>query len=359
MDPSDRKTALAGDGISPMREETDMALIHCPKCGKEVSDRAETCPACGCKLAEYQTENVENRKKRTCPDCGMELEDSVTVCPNCGCPCLITSMNGESCEEGRPENISQDGIEVASPDVNAEECTSAGGQADDSQSDLAQANFSQAEKEEKHHFAGWSHKKLAILIAACTGAAVLILILAVSGMRHMQAIAQEKQYEEALQTAADDIIQSGNDAEYAADLIYSVWYNCIYEEDDILTDRYTKDSYGYFYDDFNDALASLMYDDDFEKKTSQLETDRKKIQREMKALKNSPKEYREACTSVKALYNAYLDLQDCATDPTGSLSTYSNEVNSAESKFSRCSKDVEMYVDIESNDENSASEPGI
>ena len=25
-----------------------MALVHCPECGKEVSDAARTCPHCGC-----------------------------------------------------------------------------------------------------------------------------------------------------------------------------------------------------------------------------------------------------------------------------------------------------------------------
>jgi len=29
-----------------------MALIQCPECKKEISDRAETCPSCGCPLAK-------------------------------------------------------------------------------------------------------------------------------------------------------------------------------------------------------------------------------------------------------------------------------------------------------------------
>ena len=29
-----------------------MALINCPDCGRDVSDRAEACPACGCPIAK-------------------------------------------------------------------------------------------------------------------------------------------------------------------------------------------------------------------------------------------------------------------------------------------------------------------
>ena len=29
-----------------------MALIKCPECGKEVSDKAQSCPNCGCPLSE-------------------------------------------------------------------------------------------------------------------------------------------------------------------------------------------------------------------------------------------------------------------------------------------------------------------
>lgn len=35
-----------------------MALIKCPECGKEVSDRASNCPNCGCPLSEMSTSGV-------------------------------------------------------------------------------------------------------------------------------------------------------------------------------------------------------------------------------------------------------------------------------------------------------------
>lgn len=38
-----------------------MALINCPECGKEISDKATTCPNCGCPVAKRIEEQSENQ----------------------------------------------------------------------------------------------------------------------------------------------------------------------------------------------------------------------------------------------------------------------------------------------------------
>ena len=35
-----------------------MAIVSCPECGKQVSDRASACPNCGCPITEAQPSNV-------------------------------------------------------------------------------------------------------------------------------------------------------------------------------------------------------------------------------------------------------------------------------------------------------------
>ncbi len=53
-----------------------MALIKCPECKKEISDKATQCIHCGCP--------IENKVKYYCEECGTEILETDKVCPNCG-----------------------------------------------------------------------------------------------------------------------------------------------------------------------------------------------------------------------------------------------------------------------------------
>lgn len=50
-----------------------MALINCPECGKEISDKAVSCPNCGAVV-----------KKKFCQHCGEKIDNDCVVCPKCG-----------------------------------------------------------------------------------------------------------------------------------------------------------------------------------------------------------------------------------------------------------------------------------
>ena len=51
-----------------------MAIIRCPECGHQISDRAPVCPSCGVEIA--------NRVTR-CPQCGEVYFNDLRECPNC------------------------------------------------------------------------------------------------------------------------------------------------------------------------------------------------------------------------------------------------------------------------------------
>ena len=59
-----------------------MALIKCKECGHDVSDKASTCPNCGCPV----------EKRLICNECGNSVSPSDKSCPKCGNP-----IKSESC----------------------------------------------------------------------------------------------------------------------------------------------------------------------------------------------------------------------------------------------------------------------
>lgn len=71
-----------------------MALIKCPECGKEVSDKAESCPQCKINFAEYRKKEEEKQQeekkriesKEECQECKKLVEKGTEICPFCGFP---------------------------------------------------------------------------------------------------------------------------------------------------------------------------------------------------------------------------------------------------------------------------------
>lgn len=64
-----------------------MALIICPECGKEISDKAAICVGCGFPVKEYlekYSERVSDDATRTCEYCGSVDIDDEGYCNNCG-----------------------------------------------------------------------------------------------------------------------------------------------------------------------------------------------------------------------------------------------------------------------------------
>lgn len=63
--------------IMIIRKEYDnMALIKCPECKKEVSDKSQNCIHCGCPI----------EKELICNECDKKINKDDKVCKNCGCP---------------------------------------------------------------------------------------------------------------------------------------------------------------------------------------------------------------------------------------------------------------------------------
>lgn len=51
-----------------------MSLINCTECGRQISDKAKSCPGCGAPIAIT----------KFCKHCGAKIELDCIVCPICG-----------------------------------------------------------------------------------------------------------------------------------------------------------------------------------------------------------------------------------------------------------------------------------
>lgn len=267
-----------------------MAMIKCPYCGQEISDKATKCVHCGQELVEVA------RSKKICSECGKEVDPSAKFCPYCGYPFQDVK------EEPNIQKVEVSKISIEKSSI----------------------------------------KKV---LFGVMGVVIVVMII-IGGMninkKQEAEIAAEK-YQDTLNNAAATMLIGGLSAEHSASLIHDVWYNTIYEEDSSETDAYTK-NYGSFNDDFNTSLQTLFSDESFQGSISALESTRDKVQDYMKALQTPPEGYEDAYNAVKDLYDAFLDITECAINPTGNLTTYTESFNKADSDFSKKYKAMDMYT---------------
>lgn len=255
-----------------------MAMIKCPKCNEDISDKSTKCVHCGHVLIE--------ESKIFCEECGNEVKKSDELCSKCGCP-----VNRKQ----EPQKV-----------------------------EVTRVKFGN----------GISRKKIII--------GIVVLLLIVGGIFGFITIknnndkkkAQElsEQYKDNLSTISYKMLSGAADAESCSEKIKKVWSNSIWKDDDAETDKYTKTN-GKFNEDFNDSLSALFDDPDFIKITDGVEQNQKEVNKLMKKMKNPPDEWKDAYSDLKEYYDNYLTLINLCTNPSGSLQTYST-------KFSNVDTDV-------------------
>lgn len=155
---------------------------------------------------------------------------------------------------------------------------------------------------------------------------------------------QSEEYGTNFNLAVYSMLTWASDAETCGNLIKQVWYNAIYKESDSETDRYTKPN-GSFVSDFNVALQNLFDDSTFKSEIAGINDNKETVNSLMKQLKNPPEEYKDAYESLSKLYDAYISLTNLATDPAGSLQTYSQNFNDADSETLNCYNALKMYLE--------------
>ena len=263
-----------------------MAMTTCPYCGEQVSEKAKKCVHCGAVLIQ---------EKKYCAECGAELEENAKECPNCGCPAEEPQVQ-KSSEE--PQKVEVTGVKVA--------------------------------------------KKTRIII----GIVIAVLLLGggtLFGVLKYQKKKTSEQYMAKLQLITITMLSGASDAETCGNQIKLVWSNAIFKEQNSETDQYTMPN-GIFLD-FNDALVNLFLDSDFRSQIDKIEKNQETVSNLMKDLKNPPEEYSDAYVALQKFYDSYLTLTDYATDPSGSLQTYSSDFNEVDTDTLNNYNALKVYLE--------------
>ena len=273
-----------------------MALVPCKYCGKEVSDKAGTCPHCG--------KSLLSEKTIICAECGSEVPISATACPACGFP-----VNNDSLERNNSN----------------------------------ETNWPKTKTKNKKRVVV-SVVVFAFILVGCI-AGVLLIHRAKVEAEAKEAERIEAEYYLSISETVDKMLQGAIATEDAGELLYNVWYNSIFEIDDVTTNKYTRRKSGGFYEDFNDALKKLYDDYSFSSQVTKIMSNQKTVDSYMKALANPPDNCTEAYSVIEDLYSAYLDLTNCVTDPIGyNITSYLTAFKDADTAFLKYYKKMSPYL---------------
>lgn len=154
-----------------------MAMIPCPNCGQQISDKSPKCIHCGYQLIEEE--------KLHCIECGAELESGTTICPKCGCPVEV--------KQDAPQKVKVTGVKV-------------------------------------------NHNGKKIIVGVII--ALIVLILAVFGLKKVnekKEMESIQNYNSEVKTAVATMLVGAADAENCGNSIKQVWSNAIKNHRDFNT----------------------------------------------------------------------------------------------------------------------------
>ena len=255
-----------------------MALIKCPVCGREISNKSERCIHCGAVIAKSS--------EIKCVECGTIFSDELSACPVCGCP--VKQENNTFVQ---------------------------------SENQISKSN--QSVRKKKNRF---------VLIL------IIVLIIIVGTLLCASVISENNKqkiikYEEDLRSVTVSIGKSAADAVDCGNTIAQVWYNAIFNIENPETDAFTRQN-GVFVTDFNTALQSLFSSESFSSKIESLELDLVSIQNDVSQLDNPPEDWKLVYDKLVNTYESYSDFISLVIHPTGTYVNFTTNLNNLNQKTS-------------------------
>ena len=175
-------------------------------------------------------------------------------------------------------------------------------------------------------------KKTIIILAVVLSVCMVLGVVSIVVVNSIKKEKELEKYKKLLDETYEEICDNAKKAESYATLESKVWRNCIYENESYETDKYTKNEYGRFYDDFNTALLSFYIGES--STHNSVEGNDEHIKESMSELKDCPQKYEEEYKILKKLYTSYSTLADFVLgDSSYSWTTFNEALENAKSDF--------------------------
>ena len=271
-----------------------MALIKCPECGKDVSDRADVCIHCGYPLSSPVIQ--------FCVDCGYKLDENQDVCPICGCPKETIESINESIK-----GKTQDKVLVE------EETTIT--------SDFPSPVYTSEEPEVNRN-----------LIVAVIVIILFLMVMLVGNKRPQSTVmygdssTSETQYFDTkgeIVSVMNTLNDTDKDVRYIYDNVSAVWANAAYQVNDAKTDKYTQRNSRFY--TVESAINNFLVDENTKDRLESIESYRHQIEINADRISQRGGDSKVVEEFLK-LVDCYLVYSDVVIEMQGDYETYNAEV---------------------------------
>lgn len=178
-------------------------------------------------------------------------------------------------------------------------------------------------------------------------AAIIIVLALLAGAGFLYSNAAKVNTYNQFANLYNTMAEGASKAETANILILDVWKNSIWKIDDAETDKFTKESggSGQFYEDFNDALASLYGDQDFIDDLADIYSLQNEAETLIKDLAKHPKAFDGEYSDFKDCYNLFVKFTNMSLTGEGSLNSFTDNHNELDEEIADKLKELDIYFD--------------
>ena len=308
-----------------------MAMIKCPNCGGDISDKATNCIFCN-----Y---NIASHTQKLCVECGNIIELNSSICNKCGCP-VNSNHQRQLVSDNNTEKTSDKGslkkIVIGFSAVCVVLFIGIGiKMATDNNTNNPTIKVESSNSIIEYTTSNESNEQPSSTIESKS-----VPEESTNSSEDLDLLEYKIDYINAVQLILDGA-QISEDCCYK---ISCVWRNSIWEEHDDETDKYTFDGTNFF--DFNSALDNLFNDSDFSSKIDSLNDNKNSVMNAVKKLKKAPDEMKEANELLNELYDNYNKLYRLATIPDGSYNSFNDDYSNYTNDLLDSMDRIELQTDI-------------